>query len=186
MHDLGELIILEDSEYNYQNRTRRNAEESDWTFSFDVDSNSSGSKCTRKYAKGKYTSVDLWNWDDDIHLMKRVVQEKKVKICNIAGNGISNLEKHGWIQSEVNDVIFICLRTLKCYKLPEGFEIRTGGQTGADFAGAVAGLALGYKVTMLYPKGFRMRYNGKDHTHTEEQIRKWVIQQAKNLKSLTY
>ena len=58
-------------------------------------------------------------------------------------------------------------------------SVRSGGQTGMDHAGLVAGLALGIPVHGHYPKGYRRRDSlGIDSNSTENEIRQEIIEEA--------
>jgi hypothetical protein len=62
-------------------------------------------------------------------------------------------------------------------------EIISGGQTGVDLAGGVAGYVLGIPTTMLLPKGFKQRFeDGIDIVQTEQDVRNQVEYWADKLR----
>ncbi len=99
---------------------------------------------------------------------------------NIAGNGIYTLHKHGLNQAYVNELVYNVLKiALKDGTLK---RIYTGGQTGVDLAGAVAGYALGIPTEVTLPKGFKQRFaDGIDVDGTEDSIREQIYNGVKQL-----
>lgn len=69
----------------------------------------------------------------------------------------------------VNNLVYILLEPLvKCGAVT---KVVSGGQSGADVAGLIAGAKLGVETHGLWPAGYKMRFeNGVDVTHTPEQI----------------
>jgi len=62
-------------------------------------------------------------------------------------------------------------------------EIVSGGQTGVDLAGAVAGVKLGIPVSVLMPQGYLQRHAaGYDLRHTREEIEAQIDWGALNLR----
>lgn len=71
---------------------------------------------------------------------------------------------------------------LKALKNSSITKIISGGQTGVDYAGLVAGYSLGYAVCGTFPKGFRQRNEeGIDYTQTEVEVRRRIIDDASKL-----
>ena len=99
---------------------------------------------------------------------------------NVAGNGIYTFRKYGISQEYVNLYVLSILK-----QVHEHWPIKkivSGGQTGADIAGLVAGVVLDIDTEAMYPKGYKMRYeNGKDVECDPEQIREMIMSYAEKL-----
>lgn len=101
---------------------------------------------------------------------KEYIQKNNINSLNIAGNGIYTFNQDGITQERVNDLVYNVLH----YLIEHGCNIqkvRSGGQTGADEAGLVAGERLGLETTSLCPKGWRFR-NVKGEDIQDEQAYK--------------
>lgn len=153
------LQILEHSSCKYPPRTFHNAFVADLTLAFADDLTTSGEKLTLKAAEGRYFAIDM----TDILPMTEVavgvaskIAQVKAPIINIAGNGIYTFRKTGMSQDSVNSFVFNILAMI--HGLKRISKIVSGGQTGVDIAGAVAGYALGIPVEVTMPKGFRQRH----------------------------
>ena len=174
----------------YHNRTYRNATgygypngPTDFTLGISVDSKSAGMRLTEKFSResenGKNSfiginpsSTSLKEHTNKIvdHIVKHAGKEKLKDgiILNIAGNSINKFMKFtdrtgtGWTQKSLDRYVSSLLIEVK--KKLNIKEIRTGGQSGADEAGAKAGAMAGVKnVIVLQPKGFRYQtVDGKD------------------------
>lgn len=148
------------------------------TIAFALDFTTAGERLTEKAAGDKYQALDLRT---DVLEAARVVYKAlkatDAKIVNIAGNGIYTLHAHGWNQLRANEYVYEVLKKACMYR---PFEmIVSGGQTGVDIAGGVAGLCMGVDVELTLPKGFKQRHEDKadrDHTEIEiiEQLDWWV------------
>ena len=179
------LTIQQHKSSSYAPRTYENAAKADVTIAIAVDYNTAGERLTHKAAGEKYLKLDPANTNiDNARLLyKRLVRDCPGKIANInvAGNGIYTLHKHGISQEQINLDVYRILR--KVYEYFKIDSIRSGGQTGVDLAGGVAGVALGIPTTLLLPKGFKQRHeNGVDVEHTEDEIRAQVLQGVAQLK----
>jgi hypothetical protein len=178
------LTILQHKSSSYAPRTYENAHSADVTIAIAVDYNTAGEKLTHKAAGEKYLKLNpsaeeisnsrkLWA---RCHLLR--IPNPTV---NVAGNGIYTLSKHDWTQEKINQYVYDIFKVLYLH-WPVG-AIRSGGQTGVDLAGGVAGVALGIPTTLLLPKGFKQRHeNGVDVEHTEEEIRAQVMEGVVQLK----
>lgn len=167
------LIVREHKSAYYGPRTYQNASESDVTIALAVDYSTAGERLTHKAAGDKYLKLPF-NALDDIQLARLLYKRlasigKDAPIVNVAGNGIYTLSKHGITQEYINQCVYNILSKVNEH-WPLG-KIISGGQTGVDLAGGVAGEALGIDVAMTLPKGFIMRHEDKvDVEHTEEQV----------------
>jgi hypothetical protein len=90
------------------------------------------------------------------------LNEANATTLNIAGNGIYTLRGE-WTQAQIDNYVEDTLNEILTHpKLKNRItEIRTGGQTGVDEAGAKAAIKLGkifgIKTTILAPKGWKFR-----------------------------
>lgn len=179
------LTILEHKSSSYAPRTYENAHTADVTIAIAVDYNTAGEKLTHKAAGEKYLKLDpvQWNPINTARMLWMRLNRitKYHPTINVAGNGIYTLSKHGWDQERANEYVYRMLAKLHEH-FPIG-EIRSGGQTGVDIAGGVAGVALGIPTTLLLPKGFLQRHeDGVDIQHTEDEIREQVMSGVARLK----
>jgi hypothetical protein len=84
-------------------------------------------------------------------------------VLNVAGNRISRFPEY-MTQNMINAQVLTLLTPIVA-KHPN-LVIRSGGQTGGDWAGIVAGAKLGLEVLVMMPKGFRQRDRKEvDHYH---------------------
>lgn len=178
------LTILEHTSSSYAPRTYVNAAKGDVTIAIAVDYSTAGEKLTHKAAGGKYIALPLeMPWIENARELFKFIRPRAARKINVAGNGIYTLAKDGVTQEEINLYVYRILS-----KVHEHFyltEIRSGGQTGVDIAGAVAGVALGVDVELLLPKGFKQRAeDGVDREHTEEQIREQVMGWVEKLREV--
>ncbi len=141
----------------YAARTKINAG-ADVTLRFAVDFNTAGEKCTLRAARdaGKLV-VDVsmpemgqGAWYSAVEAVKGSL--KDCRTLNIAGNGMHTFKEYGWTQRELDDYI-----TEFMYGTGYRGEVWTGGQTGADEAGAQAAIALGLDLVVCAPRGWMFR-----------------------------
>lgn len=170
------LEVLEHKSYSYAPRTWQNAAEGDVTAAFAVDFNTAGEKLTKKAAGNKLVSIKLI--DDGLLFCARqlfsAMRKVDAKVLNVAGNGIYTMSKHGWSQERVNQYVYDTLKLIHTH-LPIQ-KIISGGQTGADIAGAVAAVALNIPATITLPKGFRQRFeDGIDICQTKADILSQIV-----------
>lgn len=165
------MLKLDQSDtYSYIPRTITNAESSDVTLAF-CDKNfkdTSGEKLTKKHSK-VFFMVEV---PSHVNFASGAVLDAfrgiPAPTLNIAGNSIGRFPKH-MTQNNINAFVYDVIRRINS-KHKIGL-IRSGGQTGADWAGIIAGVALEIDVIATFPKHFRQRdYSGSDFTSTEQQI----------------
>lgn len=161
-------ISFTESNGDYPQRTRENAQWSDITLALAVDFKTRGEQLTREAAGKKYVnSVFDANGSkitsspekvaDSIlsQIKKNGLPQKDIKL-NIAGNGIYSLNvSQEEVDTFVNKVLFELIRNGITIS-----EVRSGGQTGIDEAGVKAAAKLGIKASVHAPKGYMFR--GKD------------------------
>lgn len=166
-----EIELLAHQSADYAPRTSENARSADVTVAFATDFDTAGERLTARMAgRQKYVGIpygtDVKQAGDTLvaFLMKT-----KGSTLNVAGNGIYTLIKQRVTQEAANAWVLAVLQHVVA-QTPIT-HIRSGGQTGIDEAGLVAGLAMGIPVTGLYPKGFKRRLqNGADVTGTAEAL----------------
>lgn len=176
------LIIKEHKSASYAPRTYHNASQG-VTLAIAVDFTTAGEKLTHKAANGKIVQVDWFNTLDKLYparVLYSMLKKHNCHIVNVAGNGIYTLSKHGVTQGEANQYVFDIL-SLVHHHWPIT-QIVSGGQTGMDIAGLVAGVALGIETIGTWPKGYKMRFeDGKDVDLSEEWIYNYIVTQVAEL-----
>lgn len=168
------LIVQEHKSSSYAPRTYHNASVADLTIAIASDLNTAGERLTKKAAGSKYLAIHLndvgavdagrqiWKY---LHAMYGTASS----VINVAGNGIYTLDKYGFTQDQINQYLYDAL--LPVSRHLHITQIVSGGQTGVDLAGGVAGVALGIPVVLTLPKGFRQRHeDGVDVDHTMEEV----------------
>jgi hypothetical protein len=177
------LRIIEHKSNSYAPRTYYNASVADVTIALAVDYSTAGERLTHKAAGNKYLKLDYLAYGNITLARQLYLYMKKYncKSINVAGNGIYTLSKHKITQKHINQTVYEILKLVQEHWVVE--KIVSGGQTGVDLAGGVAGVALGIPVEMTLPKGYRQRYeDGIDRLHTEEEIREQVMEGLRHLK----
>ena len=176
------INFIEDRCTNYQHRTFINADQSDATLAFAVDYSTAGEKCTMNACRNCERPIYMFEINKEGKLStdrnKPILDNciNYLKGCqnitlNVAGNGIYTFAKYGITQSRLNDII----TGIISYLINEGCDIkvvRSGGQTGADEAGIVAGCRLGLETICLCPKGWRFRDINNQDIKSEELFKK--------------
>lgn len=180
------VTISEHKSSSYGPRTYLNASEGDVTIAIASDYSTAGEKLTHKASGEKYLKLDIEvGYLNNARLLWKRLNSlgKELPTINVAGNGIYTLSRKGITQFDVNEYLFNILSTVHTY-IPIG-KIVSGGQTGIDLAGGVAGAALGIDVVMTLPKGFVQRHEDmKDVQHTEAEIMQQVTDGVNKLKGI--
>lgn len=161
---------------NYAKRTSENAAAADITIALAADFETAGEKCTKREALkvGNYVKSGFENSDETIinDVYNQIVNQGLLKdkrgnlkngiVLNVAGNGIYTLVKYNYTQEQINERVQTIIKGL----IDKGVAITkiiSGGQTGVDEAGIVAGLNLGIPCEVHTTKGWRFRdINNKD------------------------
>jgi len=143
---------------SYPPRTFENAGRAHLTAAFALDFSTAGERLTKKAAGAHYVAIPLALPALEaaralfIALRARGVEHPTL---NIAGNGIYSLAPAGWDQARLNAHLHAVLAPVHQH-WPLG-QVVSGGQTGVDWAGAVAATALGISAEMTFPAGFLQR-----------------------------
>lgn len=179
---MRELTVVEHTSSSYAPRTYHNASQG-CTLAVATDFTTAGEKLTHKAAKGKIVQIDYFNTLDKLYPARAVysmLKKNGCRVLNSAGNGIYTLQKKGVTQEQANQYVFDII-SLVHHHWPID-KIVSGGQTGMDIAGLVAGCALDIETIGTWPKGLIMRFeDGKDVSMTEEKIKAMVYYGAKEL-----
>lgn len=165
------ITFTESESPEYKPRTVDNAS-ADVTLAFALDFTTRGEKLTKSSAEaqGIYCALEVLNLASCCKklsdLAESLKQRGKTEVTvNIAGNGIYTLHKYGWSQDDIDWAVAHCLGHFQQFLAAKDIKIilvRSGGQTGADEAGAKASSKLGIPTLVHSPKGFRMRIIEKD------------------------
>lgn len=179
--DIVPSIEFTESAGGYQVRTSENANapDVDFTLSFAVDFTTYGERSTAKAAGDSLIKIPLpLNRNGaGLDCSPAAIKAAVDTICdmlpdeylqgeefglNIAGNGIYSLAASGVSQKQCDEFVTKTLAGL-VRRGAAISSIRTGGQTGIDEAGAVAGCALGVQTTVHAPKEWQFRgVDGQD------------------------
>jgi hypothetical protein len=167
----SELVLDTHPTRGYAARTQANASLADLTVAFAVDFHTAGERLTRKCAADNYLALPLDRPAlENARQLYRSLRDRESRRLNIAGNGLYTLAAHRWSQAAINAYVHEVLATVHAH-LPLT-SIRSGGQTGVDTAGLIAGLRLGLPTTGLYPPGYLTRdASGNDHRHSPDVLR---------------
>jgi hypothetical protein len=189
------MKIIEHESAQYKPRTVHNAHTADLTVAFAEDFTSAGEKLTKREAGKRYVAIPL-STDPLVaaRMLYAACKKHNVSTLNVAGNGIYSLSGEWAPGLLTNDQK---LKTLDEAKLVNEFQVSlnqwvymviakvhefwpltnliSGGQTGADWAGGIAGEAIGLNVTMTFPKHCLQRdEHHKDFTQPVEMVQKKV------------
>lgn len=171
------LEVLAHPSDKYGPRTWANAGEAGLTVAFASDFSTAGERLTHKAAGDRYLGIQLsqesFNRDGALHaarLLFRAVRAAQVSVLNVAGNGIYTLDRAGINQELANRFVGSVIAMVhKHYPLR---KVISGGQTGIDIAGAVAGVYLRVDTKVLLPRGFIQRARDRtDAAHSADEIR---------------
>jgi hypothetical protein len=172
--DAEDAIVFTESRGGYRERTVENAtaNDVDFTLAFGVDFSTYGELATAKaagdsliqtrlnVAQGGGLDLSPKAVKEAVRGIVEVLPEEYVngEPCglNIAGNGLYTLSGRGITQEQSDEFVTRVVDGLR----KEGMvvsSIRTGGQSGIDEAGAVAGVVLDIPTTVNAPKGYVFR-----------------------------
>jgi hypothetical protein len=150
------ILISETESPTYPPRTYHNAKTADLTVALAENFDSAGEKLTKKAASDNYVGIPLnLPFIDAARILYSELKKRNAKILNVAGNGLYSLSTHGWTQEKINSHVFNVIS--KVHEHWPLTKIISGGQTGVDMAGIVAGHALQIPVEAMLPKGCLQR-----------------------------
>ena len=159
------IDFQEDDTDGYRSRTIKNAS-ADVTIAIAVDFDTAGEKLTKSAVLSQnnlYLPVSIDNTinirNAPSELAKEILKLNKSSITlNIAGNGMYRLKDKFVEQKSIDYMVFYILREILTHLTGvEITQLRTGGQSGVDEAGAKAGVKLGIPTLVLAPKGWQYR-----------------------------
>jgi hypothetical protein len=179
--------IREHASASYGPRTWENAKKGDVTVAFAVDFETAGERLTHKASAGKYIGLhiasELMNAEHALHCARQLfafARAKNARCLNVAGNGIYTLSRHGLNQQDVNR--FVASVLCKVHGHWPMHLVVSGGQTGVDIAGGVAGVVAGLPIELTLPSGYIQRGADKvDRRHSQAEIEAQVLQGAQEL-----
>lgn len=175
------LTIVEHRSSSYGPRTFHNAKAADLTVAIAVDYSTHGEKLTMKAAGARFIACPF---KTDVIINSRELYKAlyrwRASVLNVAGNGIYTFGKYNIDQERVNQYIFdVIAKVHQHYPLA---GIVSGGQTGADIAGAAVGYKLDIPTTVTFPHGFKQRdVTGRDSNHTQSEIRQQIVDFAQKI-----
>lgn len=177
------LVLRAHTSPSYPPRTFENAGGADLTAAFARDFSTAGERLTKKAAGGRYVALPLdASALENARLLFAALRERGVErpTLNIAGNGIYSLAPAGWTQDRVNAYLLDVLCPVHTH-WPLG-RVVSGGQTGVDWAGAVAATALGISAQMTFPAGFLQRgLSNVDAPGDVRALRRLALEEAEAL-----
>lgn len=189
------MKIIEHESAQYKPRTVHNAHTADLTVAFAEDFNSAGERLTKREAGSRYVAIHL-STDPLVaaRMLYAACKKHNVSTLNVAGNGIYSLSGE-WAQGQLTDKQkfeyldegslineyqvslnqWVYMVISKVHEFWPLTNLLSGGQTGADWAGGIAGEAIGLNVIMTFPKHCLQRdEHHKDVTQPVEMVQKKV------------
>lgn len=177
------LIINAHKSEKYPPRTYYNATSAGVTLALAVNLETKGELLTKRAAGDKYIGFKLTDDIDDLVIARQLYSKMKrdnVHTLNVAGNGIYTLCENGCSQDFINYFTYKIISKVHQFWPIE--KIYTGGQTGVDISGAVAGYLLGIPTEVTLPAGFLQRFEDhKDVIGTREKVFDQIHNGALNL-----
>lgn len=175
------LLLKEHPSSSYAPRTWHNAKSADLTIAIAIDYGTQGEILTKKAAGNKYLKLDwLDSPEKNAKILLSVMEKDNLESLNIAGNGVYSFVKRDIGQEQVNKYVYELLSAVHSNRQIK--KIFTGGQTGVDIAGAIAGFALGVETEVTFPKGYKQRNSkGYDHEYTKQEIFESIKSQSERL-----
>lgn len=187
-------LKITESAGGYKQRTIYNVLHSDVTIAFAVDFSTTGEKLTASTAATYHKPIlkikiptrltdshDIPPLDKDSYnelILFCFTNMKNDRIhINIAGNAIQRFLKYRITQKMLNAWMVSLIEDMK-NSFPDTvtISIRSGGQSGADIAGIVAGLSNGIPCTAHFPLGYMTRNEtGVDQTYDYDTTYKFII-----------
>lgn len=155
------FTLQEHAASGYGPRTFANAE-ADATWAYAIDFSTSGERLTARAAGARLLQTKVGTPSEEAATtLLAHLRALRATTLNVAGNGLYTLAQHfpqmqpAALQARLDAyVLKVLARVHAQYPLA---QVRSGGQSGVDQAGIVAGIALGIPTLALLPHGFRMR-----------------------------
>jgi len=175
------IELQEDASDSYVPRTKENAHRGDITLAIALDYDSAGERLTKKAAGPRYIAIPFNSQLEPAqHQLIAFARKLRARSINVAGNGLYTFKKFNVTQDAVNGYVYRLLAGVHREHPIE--HIRSGGQTGTDWAGLVAGIALGIPVTGLFPKGYRQRNaSGQEFYKAQSDVLRWLHQSVSRI-----
>jgi hypothetical protein len=150
-----------------------------------ADYSTGGERLTAQVAQGRYIPLPLYLEPQEAGTrLAQFMTEHHAHSLNVAGNGIYTLHKKGWSPEAVYQWIYECIAA--AHALRPIVRIQTGGQTGADMAGAIAAFKLAIPCVVLMPAGFKQRdVRERDFFVPPDELLETIMHTATLLKALT-
>ncbi len=161
------IVIRAHPNEGYRDRTIENAHKAHLTFAYAMDFSTAGEQLTKRAAGANYCAIE-WGNHKAADLLTPALVSRKATILNVAGNGGYTFAQHKISQETVNQAVYDILKQV--HKRAPLLQIVSGGQTGVDVAGAVAGIALGIPIEITLPKGFRQRNEQGKEIYSDPQV----------------
>jgi hypothetical protein len=177
---INDLEVWEHCAPGYAKRTGENAQR-DATVAIAADYSTGGERLTAQLAGARYIALPFYLDEDEAgKRLAEFMAKLNASSLNVAGNGIETLTKKGWPQQVTNQWVFDCLAC--AHALRNIDSVQTGGQTGVDMAGAIAGSRLGLPTRVLMPQGFKQRdENGRDFGNDPSALIEMILTSAQAL-----
>lgn len=175
-----QFILEEDTHDGYHSRTEANAKKGDVTIAIALNFDSPGEKLTKTLVK-KHNKlyIPVSPNGDPKEKAEKIVpvinnmfhEMKHAIVINIAGNGLYTM-KGAMSQEQCDDFTYKLLyEIINSPELKTRVKgIRSGGQTGFDFAGLKAGIKLKVDTVALYPKGYLIKDLDGEKIQTREEV----------------
>jgi len=148
------IHISETKETDYSTRTKFNAENSTLTLYFCASEKETSGMSLTMDNSNQFYKVVIPGHNASIDIVTHALIGVDQPIINIAGNSIyrwsdyvSQNHVNAWVLNYIEKIALMIPNVM----------IRSGGQTGADWAGIVAAQKLGLECHALFPRGFRQR-----------------------------
>lgn len=156
-------LLLTQGIAGYRQRTLDNAHAADLTVAIAADFTTHGERLTQRAAGAKFLAIAFGGAIKEASLqIQAELQARSVQTLNVAGNGLYTFKKYGYTQAEVNQWLYGVLSNIDATLLPKC--IRSGGQTGMDWAALVCAIKLGIPAHGHFPAGFvRRNLAGQDY-----------------------
>lgn len=149
---LPKIQLIETENPGYKIRTALNASSNDCTF-YVYSAGFSGTEGTKLTKRHSNIFVHC-SVDNPVQNAVDMLSKVEFATLNVAGNSIARFNS-SWDQQKLNLYVYRVL--LEMSETRTIASITSGGQTGGDWAGLVAGIALDIPIIGRFPRGFKRR-----------------------------